>query len=186
MFEQTGLLWSNPSPNLRSPHAALLYPAIGLLEGTNLSVGRGTDQPFMQLGAPFIDAKRLLAELDRDRLAGLRVRPTAFTPTSNPYAGKVCHGLHVEIADAQGFRPVRAGLEIARALRKLYPEQWEAQKMGELIGHAASMQALLDGAGVTSLEPLWRSELGKFSERRQRFLRYPACPAATNSVTASH
>jgi uncharacterized protein YbbC (DUF1343 family) len=178
LFEQTGLTWTNPSPNLRSPEAALLYPGIALLEGTNLSVGRGTEQPFMLLGAPFIDAQRLSAELARAALAGLRITATSFTPNHEPYAGKLCHGVRFELLDARAFAPVHAGLAIAHALRALYPDAWQAQKMGDILGHAQTLQGLLAGSDLASLEQQWQPALTRFLERRRGYLRYHDCQHA--------
>jgi uncharacterized protein YbbC (DUF1343 family) len=175
LFAQTGLRWTNPSPNLRSATTALLYPAVALLESTNLSVGRGTDQPFFVLGAPFIDASALLAELQHAQLPGVGFTAVTFTPTKNPHAGERCQGVRLQLLDARAFMPVRTGLELAHALHKLYPERWQADKLIELLGHAQTMRALLAGADEASLEPLWQPRLGQFLERRERFLHYPRC-----------
>jgi uncharacterized protein YbbC (DUF1343 family) len=185
LFEQTGLTWTNPSPNLRSPQAALLYPGIALLEGTNLSVGRGTEQPFMLLGAPFIDAKRLSSELAQAALPGLRITEAAFTPKHEPYAGKLCHGLRFELLDEHAFAPVHAGLAIAHALRVLYPDVWQAEKMADILGSAQTLQGLLSGTEIASLEQQWQPALTRFLERRRAYLRYSECDAGSMPFSAS-
>ncbi|MCL2448996.1 MAG: DUF1343 domain-containing protein, partial [Polyangiaceae bacterium] len=110
--DETGLPWVNPSPNLRSVDEALLYPAVGLLEATNLSVGRGTDAPFERLGAPWIDGAALTAALQSAHLPGVVFTPETFTPTADPYAGQACSGIHVRVVDRAAFEPVRTGLAI--------------------------------------------------------------------------
>jgi uncharacterized protein YbbC (DUF1343 family) len=175
LFEQTGLRWTPPSPNLPRAESALLYPAIGLLESTNLSVGRGTDRPFEQLGAPWIDAPRLVAELRRARLPGVRVTAAEFTPARDRYAGERCRGVRLQVIDPTTWKPVRTALEIARALIARHHEQWEADKLIKLLGHADSLRALLAGARVPALERGWEPELARFRERRAPFLRYPRC-----------
>jgi uncharacterized protein YbbC (DUF1343 family)/CubicO group peptidase (beta-lactamase class C family) len=175
LFEQTGLRWAPPSPNLPRAESALLYPAVGLLESTNLSVGRGTDRPFEQIGAPWIDAGRLVAELKRAQLPGVRAVAIEFTPARDRYAGERCRGVRLQLTDATAFKPVRTGLEIARALIAHHREQWEADKLIKLLGHAQSMRGLLEGAHVAALERGWEPELARFRERRAPFLRYPRC-----------
>jgi uncharacterized protein YbbC (DUF1343 family)/CubicO group peptidase (beta-lactamase class C family) len=175
LHADTKLVWSAPSPNLRSAHAALLYPAVGLLESTNLSVGRGTDSPFEQLGAPFIDAQALLTVLERVPLPGVRFAPAHFTPASGPFAREPCHGLRLSVVDPQVFAPVRVGLAIAKALRELYPSQWKAEDLIKLLGHAGALRALLDGRDLDAIEATWSTDLARFRERREAFLLYPTC-----------
>src|SRR5512137_2239347 len=105
-FPGTGLPWVLPSPNMPTPDAALVYPGMCLLEGTNLSEGRGTTRPFHLLGAPWLDAERLAADLDAERLPGVRFRPARFTPTWDKHEGKLCHGVELHLRDAEAFRPV--------------------------------------------------------------------------------
>src|ERR1019366_4157044 len=122
--DETGLPWVNPSPNLRSVAEALLYPALGLLEATNLSVGRGTDAPFERVGAPWIDGAALADALAADALPGVAFAPDVFTPQTDRYAGQSCSGVRVVVGDRPRFEPVRTGLAIARELRRLYPRAW--------------------------------------------------------------
>lgn len=174
-FEDTGLTWHAPSPNLPSPRAALLYPAVGLLEGTNLSVGRGTDAPFALLGAPWLDGKRLVAALDAARLPGVAFAASQFTPERAKYAGHACGGVRLEVTDATAFRPVRTGLEIARGLHALYGAAFEADDLVKLVGSRAIVRSLFDGAPPGELERLAEPRLRGFLESRARFLRYSPC-----------
>src|SRR6185295_7705803 len=131
----TRLPWSNPSPNLRDLEATLLYPAIGLLESTNVSVGRGTDQPFHVLGAPFIDSKALLKYLRAAQLPGVEFESTEFTPDADPQRGKLCHGISARVTDPHAFQPVRTGIELTRGLWRQHPKQWQSEKWIRLIGN---------------------------------------------------
>ncbi len=171
-FDSTGLSWINPSPNMRSVTQALLYPGIGLLESTNLSVGRGTDTPFEVIGAPWLDARRLDRKLSQSSLPGVRFVPIVFTPESSKFRGELCQGLNIVIVDHNRFQPVHTGLEIAYQLQKLYPDRWQADKMDRLLASAQTLSALLSGKPVTEIESLWEKELAEFRGRREKFLLY--------------
>ncbi|HEY8427818.1 MAG TPA: serine hydrolase [Sandaracinaceae bacterium] len=170
-FSDTGLRWVPPSPNLRTPEQALLYPALGLLEGTNVSVGRGTDAPFELLGAPWMDPEAVIAELGE--LDGARVEPVRFVPRAARHRGIPCRGLRFVLEDAARFDAVRTGLAIARALRRAHPSEWDAEAMRPMIGSDAVHRALLDGADVAELERIAAPALREFAERRRRYLLYP-------------
>jgi uncharacterized protein YbbC (DUF1343 family) len=169
-YDQTGLPWVNPSPNLRSPSAALLYPSIGLLESTNLSVGRGTDTPFELFGAPWLDHRRLARDLNEAQLGGVTFVPIEFTPSKEPYRNKLCRGLKVSVIDRRYFYPVRTGLEIAWRLQAMHSAQWNAHKLALLLVHRQSMQAILSRKMPDSA--WWEPELREFLERRKLFLLY--------------
>jgi uncharacterized protein YbbC (DUF1343 family) len=171
----TRLPWANPSPNLRDPEATLLYPAIGLLESTNVSVGRGTDQPFHVLGAPFINSRKLLESLRAARLPGVEFASIDFTPDAAPHRGTLCHGVSAKITDPRAFEPVRTGIELARGLWHQHPRAWQSEKLIRLIGNQAVVRGLFAGQSEAELERSWRSDLDGFLERRARFLRYPDC-----------
>jgi len=171
-FEDTGLTWINPSPNMRSPTEALLYPGIGLLETTNLSVGRGTDVPFEVLGAPWLDGRRLAQALSQADLPGVLFVPITFTPAASKFAGRRCGGLKIIVADRSTFRPLRTGLAIAHRLRTLYPQTWDARAYDRLLGNRDVLEALLAGKGVAEMESICRPGLERFLERRSRFLLY--------------
>jgi uncharacterized protein YbbC (DUF1343 family) len=171
-FDRTGLLWVNPSPNMRSLAEAVLYPGIGLLEYTNLSVGRGTDTPFEVIGAPWLDGIALAHELNHSSLDGVRFVPIRFTPQSSKFAGESCGGVNVIVVDRSRFRPVRVGLEIARQLQRLFPQDWDAAKFNGLLLDRSTLEALLAGKTVAEMESAWAYELDDFLQRRGRFLLY--------------
>jgi uncharacterized protein YbbC (DUF1343 family) len=123
-FDQTGLPWVMPSPNMPTLHTATVYPGMCLLEGTNISEGRGTTQPFEIFGAPFIDAEWLCNELNKLKLPGVFFRENYFQPTFHKFAGKLCGGAQLHVTDRNAFHPFQTGLEIIRAIRRLYPDQF--------------------------------------------------------------
>ena len=171
-FDRTGLLWVNPSPNMRSLAEAVVYPGIGLLETTNLSVGRGTDTPFEVIGAPWLDGIQLARALNQSGLSGVRFVPVRFTPDSSQYAGQLCGGVNIVVVDRASFRPVRTGLEIARQLHQLFPQDWETKRFNALLSDRQTLDAVLAGKTVDEMETAWSAELQEFLQRRGRFLRY--------------
>lgn len=168
----TGLSWLPPSPNLRTPTEALLYPGVGLLEITNLSVGRGTDHPFERLGAPYIDGIKLAAELNRTKLAGVRFAPLRFTPTSSTFANEECGGVSIEVTNATELEPVRMGFTVATTLRKLYPTDWKPSGMMTLLGNAQVFAALTRGDEINRIVALYEKDLATFEKRRGPYLLY--------------
>ncbi len=179
-WDETGLPWVNPSPNLRSVDEAVLYPAIGLLEATNLAVGRGTDAPFERLGAPWIDGAALAAALTAEALDGVTFTREDFTPDTDRYAGRLCHGVHVTVRDRTRFEPVQTGLAIARVLRRLYRREWDFAKLDRLLVHPETMSALDAGAPFASVLQTYRAELAAFMTKREKYLLYGIgpCPPA--------
>lgn len=171
-FDDTGLPWVNPSPNMRSLTEAILYPGIGLLETTNLSVGRGTATPFELFGAPWIDADILTRELNRLGLPGVLFSKVHFTPASSKFEAQSCHGVGIEIIRRELFEPLRTGLEIAVQLRRLYPEQWELESYDRLLGNQAVLSGIRDGMAYTDIEEVFRPALMEFTRRREQFLIY--------------
>lgn len=171
-FDATGLKWVNPSPNMRSLTEAILYPGIGLLETTNLSVGRGTDTPFEIIGAPWLDGKRLERALAEARLPGVRFNSVAFTPSASVFQDQRCQGVTIRITDRQAFEPLQSGFEIARQLRTLYPEAWKADRYDRLLGNRRVLEAVLSGKSVAEIESIYRPGLQDFLQRRSRFLLY--------------
>jgi len=171
-FDATGLRWINPSPNMRSLAQALLYPGIGLLETTNLSVGRGTDTPFEVFGAPWLDGDSFAFELNRLGLPGVAFVPVRFTPDASKFAGEDCGGVNVIVTDREVFEPVRTGLAIARQLRLRYPDAWDADTYGRLLANRATLEALLAGAETADIESAFAAGLQAFRERRAAFLLY--------------
>jgi uncharacterized protein YbbC (DUF1343 family)/CubicO group peptidase (beta-lactamase class C family) len=170
-FDQTGLAWTPPSPNLRSVAQAVLYPGVALVEGTNVSVGRGTDTPFEVVGAPWID-DRLAARLAAESLEGVAFASTQFTPTSSNYAGKDCTGVRLAVTDRAGFEPIRTGVAIARALQELYPASWKPDKLNGIIANRGVTNAILSGHSLSDIESMWKADLDSFRNRRKKYLLY--------------
>jgi uncharacterized protein YbbC (DUF1343 family) len=172
LFGQTGLPWANPSPNIRSWRQALLYGATGLLEGTNLAVGRGTDSPFLHLGAPWINGAALARAINRQRPAGIYAVATAFTPRSSRYKGQRCRGVRLLLLDPRRVNPPALGVAIALALRKLHRDQWDPGKLFRLVRHPATTRAILAGGELRQIVSLWRAGLARFRAIRRRYLLY--------------
>jgi len=171
-YDATGLRWVNPSPNMRSLTQAMLYPGIGLLEATNISVGRGTDTPFEVIGAPWIDELALGQALSRSNLPGVRFVPVRFTPASSKFAGESCGGVNIVITNRHEFRAVCTGLEVARQLHALYPGAWEARGVDHLMGNRKALEALLSGKTVPEIEWAGQGDLDGFLKRRAAVLLY--------------
>jgi uncharacterized protein YbbC (DUF1343 family) len=172
LLDATDLRWINPSPNMRSLTEAVLYPGVGLLETTNLSVGRGTEIPFEVIGAPWLDGSRLAAALDAAGLCGVEFVPIAFTPTASKFAGELCGGLRILVTDRDAFQSVRTGLQIARQLRLLYPEAWKAADYDRLLADRAVLEAVLAGKSVDEIDSTYQAELAEFCKRRSQYLLY--------------
>jgi uncharacterized protein YbbC (DUF1343 family) len=171
-YDETGLTWINQSPNMRSLTAAVLYPGIGLLETTNLSVGRGTDRPFEVLGAPWIDGAVLARALNTEGLSSVRFVPIRFTPESSKFAGEQCGGVNILVTDRSCFEPVFCGLKIAETLRRIYPDQWETAQFNRLLADKATFDAIVAGRSADEVRALYQKEFNEFRERRQSCLLY--------------
>ena len=171
-FDDTTLPWVNPSPNMRSLTEAILYPGIGLLETTNLSVGRGTDTPFELFGAPWLDGHQLALELNRLDLPGVHFTPVQFTPDASKFNGESCTGVSIEITDREHYEAVRTGLEIAIQLRRLYPLKWEVERYDRLLGNQAVLDAIRLGRPYPQIHELYSGNLRQFIDRRSQFLIY--------------
>lgn len=154
-FDQTGLSWVNPSPNIRNLHQLLLYAGIGAIEGSNLSVGRGTDSPFEQIGAPWIEGSALARELNARRLPGLRVYPLSFSPVSSRFTGQLCEGVFFVITDREALRPVRLGLELAAALYRLYDDQFDLDSVTALFGSRDTLDRIRAGNSPWEIAAEW-------------------------------
>ena len=171
-FDSTGLVWVNPSPNLRSVTEAALYPGVALIEGTNVSVGRGTDTPFELVGAPWIKSKEFAAYLNARGIAGVRFVPVTFTPTASVYNGQTCQGVNVVLTDRNGFDAPELGIELAAALHKLYPSDFKIERMSELLVNQAAYDALLAGHDPRRIAQDWQDGLEKFGKVREKYLIY--------------
>ena len=171
-FDRTGLVWINPSPNMRSLTEAFLYPGVGLLEATNLATGRGTDTPFERLGAPWIDPEPFASALNGAKVPGVRFVPIYFTPSQRQHAGVRCGGVHVVISDWSRFDPLRLGITLAVHLRLLYPDVWKPEGLLRLLADKATYQDILAGKPADAILRRWDEELGEFRKIRERYLIY--------------
>ena len=168
----TGLNWVNPSPNMRSLEAALLYPGIGLLETTNVSVGRGTDTPFEVMGAPWIRERELAELVNRANPPGVRVVPIRFTPTSSKFEGEECRGLNFVVTDWSRFRSFELGLIVAKALRTLHRDDWQTEQYMRLLGNEDIYHRIIGDDNVDEILKLINRQALTFRERRMRFELY--------------
>jgi uncharacterized protein YbbC (DUF1343 family)/CubicO group peptidase (beta-lactamase class C family) len=173
-FDSTGEMWVNPSPNMRSLNEATLYPGIGMIEGTNISVGRGTDTPFEVVGAPWIKAAEFAGYLNARAIAGVRFVPVEFTPGSSEYSGQKCGGVNLVITDRNALDGPELGLEIVSALQMLYPKQYQVKELDRLMVSKVSMDALALGEDPRRIAEGWREEIEKFEAVRGKYLIYQA------------
>ncbi len=170
-YDQTELPWINPSPNMRNLTEAILYPGLGLLESA-VSVGRGTDTPFEVVGAPYIDDLQLATELNQASLPGIRFVPIRFTPTYSVHKDQLCHGVYVILTDRESCQVVDVGLEIARTLCRLYPNDFNADKMSHLLLHAPTLAAIKSGKSLKEIRATWQPDLDAFLRIRAKYLMY--------------
>jgi uncharacterized protein YbbC (DUF1343 family)/CubicO group peptidase (beta-lactamase class C family) len=171
-FDQTGLPWINPSPNMRNLIQATLYPGIGAIETTNLSVGRGTDTPFEQIGAPWIDGGALADALNGRNIPGIRFYPVRFTPTASKYAGEECQGVFMIVTDRSRLRPVRAGIEIAAMVHKMYGGKFELGAAERLFGSREGIERILSGEDPSAIAASWTAAEARWRQLRAPYLLY--------------
>lgn len=172
-YDQAGLTWINPSPNMKSLSQAVLYPGIGLLEYTNLSVGRGTPQPFEWIGAPWLDGRKLAAALRAHELPGVRFVPVYQTPTGWKFRGERCGGVQIFLDDWLRAEPVRIGMAIAEELHKLYPKEWELKRYTTLLGNKVAFDSLNAGKSWREIEKDWLPGTEAYMNYRKAYLIYP-------------
>ncbi len=167
--------WIAPSPNIRRAETVDLYPGLCLIEATNMSEGRGTDKPFHQFGAPWVDGRRLARQLARENIPGVQFAPVRFTPESSKYTGIRCNGVSAIVTDPESFRPVRAGITILSVLRKLYPDSLVIRRssLNRLLGVAGAYGAILRGDPPDEIERSWQAGIQEYQELVSRFRRYP-------------
>jgi uncharacterized protein YbbC (DUF1343 family) len=171
-YEETGLAWVAPSPNLRSLAGTTLYPGVGLIEDTNVSVGRGTPTPFEVVGAPWMDGAALAAALQRRGIAGVRFAGVAFTPTASRYAGRRCKGIRIELTDRTALDASRLGIELAVALRKLHADRFAMRDMFRLLASREVLAAIEAGEDPADIERRWQPALRAFMTLRAKYLLY--------------
>lgn len=172
-FDETGLPWSNPSPNLRSAAAALLYPGVGMLEFCKLSVGRGTDSPFEILGAPWIDELALAAALNKAALPGVRFTPIRFTPASSVFAKQECRGVRITATRREDLQAADLGMVLASTLHRMHPKELNLDACLKLLGDKPTLEALKAGKALQEISLMWQPALLAFEKRRSSFLLYP-------------
>ena len=170
-FDETGLPWTNPSPNMRNLTEAILYPGVGLLESA-LSVGRGTDTPFEVIGAPYIEDVKLAAELNGANLPGVRFVPIRFTPTTSVHKGKPCGGVYILLTDRNACNVVDIGLAIAKTLYRWHPKDFDVDKLKHLLLDPATLAAIKADKSLAEITALWKADRVEFENRRKNFLLY--------------
>jgi uncharacterized protein YbbC (DUF1343 family) len=180
-FDETGLKWMKPSPNIKSLETAIVYPGTCLIEGTNLSEGRGTDRPFEYLGAPYVDGKKWANELNSQQLPGVKFEPVTFTPRTIPgvvknpkFEGIRCGGIRVIVTDRNEYAPVRAGVHILSAARNLFGRdfRWNERGIDRLTGTPELRRAVDAGSSPDEIVQGWSKQVAAFNAIRARYLLY--------------
>lgn len=171
-YGRTGLAWIPPSPNLRTLDAAFLYPGIEISQAGGVSVGRGTDEPFELMGAPWIQGDELAATLTRRKIPGVSFTSATFVPNQGPYAGQSCHGVQMRVTWCDSLRSMRVGLEMAAALHRMYPEDFHLAQIVELLGSQATVESIGRGDAPERIIAGWSAELGRFRRMRAHYLLY--------------
>jgi uncharacterized protein YbbC (DUF1343 family) len=171
-FESTGARWIPPSPSLRTLKGSVLYPGIEILQAAGVSVGRGTETPFEQFGAPWINGEEVAAALNERHLAGLRFTNQPFIPVTGLYSGQRCGGVAVRITDRQAVRAMRMGIEIATVLKKFYPGKFDPEKLMFLVGNAQTIRELQAGTPPEKIVDGWGADLNTFEQARKQYFLY--------------
>jgi uncharacterized protein YbbC (DUF1343 family) len=171
-FESTGIKWIPPSPNLRTTKGAILYPGIEMLQNAGVSVGRGTQTPFEEFGAPWLNGEEVAAALNERHLPGVRFSAQPFIPVAGLYSGQRCGGVAIRVTDRFTVRSMRVGLEIAALLQKLYPKQFDAEKILLLLGNAETVQQLAAGVSPEKIIASWAPALTAFDAVRRKYFLY--------------
>ncbi len=172
-WDETNLMWGNSSPNMRNTTAALLYTGICLLEASNVSVGRGTNQPFEFFGAPWIESRKLSAALNDAAIPGVRFVPIEFTPDASKFKGEKCGGCYVIVTDRKAIEPVKMGTTIVWMLKNLYGEKFEIDKVNRLLKNDKALAAIKSASDPKTIPPVWADDLAAFKRARQKYLLYP-------------
>jgi uncharacterized protein YbbC (DUF1343 family) len=172
-YDETGLPWVKPSPNLRTLTEAMLYPGVAMVEGANVSVGRGTDTPFELLGAPWIESRKLAAHLNERKIQGVRFLPVEFTPRSGPFKGQVCHGISLVLLDRQALNSPELGVELVAALYRLFPQDFQIDKTLTLVGARGVLAAIKKGHDPGSIVRRSYEAREPFRRMREKYLLYP-------------
>jgi len=171
-FESTGARWIPPSPNLRTLKGAVLYPGIEILQSAGVSVGRGTETPFEEFGAPWINGEEVAAALNSRHLAGVQFKNQPFIPGAGLYSSQRCGGVGMRITDRQAVRAMRMGVEIAAIFKKLYPDKFDPEKLLTLVGNAETIRQLQAGVPPEQIVASWSSDLANFDTVRRKYFLY--------------
>jgi uncharacterized protein YbbC (DUF1343 family) len=171
-FESTGARWIPPSPNLRTLKGAVLYPGIEILQNAGISVGRGTEAPFEEFGAPWINGEEVAAALNERHLPGLRFANQPFIPVTGLYSGQRCGGVAIRITDRQAVRSMQMGMEIATVFKKLYPEKFDPANVSTLVGNAETIRELQAGTPPEKIVESWNGDLNTFEALRKKYFLY--------------
>jgi uncharacterized protein YbbC (DUF1343 family)/CubicO group peptidase (beta-lactamase class C family) len=171
-LDSTGVLWVNPSPNMRNLTEAALYPGIGILEATNVSVGRGTDTPFEVFGAPWVQPVDLASYLNSRAISGVRFVPVQFTPAADMYAKSRCGGVHILLTDRNALDAPELGIEIAAALHSLYPDHFDLKNLDKLMFNDATARAISAGQDPRRIWIEWNDAMEAFKTERSKYLLY--------------
>jgi len=182
-FEDTGLPWVMPSPNMPTVDTAVVYPGSVMIEGTNISEGRGTTRPFEIIGAPFINSEELTEALTKSNLPGVAFRPIHFQPTFHKFADELCGGIQIHVTDRDVFKPVITGVAIISAIRRLYPDRFEWKQppyeyvhdklpFDVINGSSRLREKIESNVALSETEESWRDGLSEFAERRETYLLY--------------
>jgi len=171
-FESTGMKWIPPSPALRTVKGSILYPGIEILQSPGVSVGRGTQAPFEEFGAPWLNGDEVAAALNERHIPGVHFAAQPFIPISGPYSGQRCGGVAIRITDRFAVRSMRMGLEIAAILHKLYPQQFNIAKLLELTGNSDTVQQMQSGVAPEQIVASWSASLTAFDQVRRKYFLY--------------
>ncbi|EFV77048.1 hypothetical protein HMPREF1013_02773 [Bacillus sp. 2_A_57_CT2] len=179
-YDDTSLPFVMPSPNMPTLETALVYPGAALIEGTNVSEGRGTTKPFELIGAPFINADDLAGHLNSHNLPGVTFRAASFTPSFSKHAGKLSHGIQIHVTHRDAFKPVETGLHIVKAIHDMYPEDFEFRAensagisfFDNLMGNGWVREDIEEGKPVEEISSKWQKELKQFNKTREEYLLY--------------
>ncbi len=171
-FESTGARWIPPSPNLRTIKGSILYPGLEILQNAGVSVGRGTEAPFEEFGAPWINGEEVAEQLNEKNLPGLRFANQPFIPVSGLYAGQRCGGVGIKVTDRGSVRSMRMGLEIAAVLLKKYPTHFDVAKIVDLLGSDDTVRQLQAGTAPEQIVASWAKDLAAFDVVRRKYYMY--------------
>ncbi|MYL45821.1 DUF1343 domain-containing protein [Virgibacillus halodenitrificans] len=179
-YDDTGLEFVLPSPNMPTLTTAIVYPGAALIEGTNVSEGRGTTKPFELIGAPFINGTDLAAELSKKNLPGVKFRAASFTPSFSKHSGKLSHGIQIHVTNKKAYKPVETGLHIVKTIHDMYPEDFAFRAenssgisfFDNLIGNGWVREAIESGSSVKEIQKQWKHELKDFEKLRKDYLLY--------------